>query len=163
MKKLLFLLFSCTSILVHHSIAQETRFGIGFYPTGTETGIGYRSAKQTRFAVDLRVTKANFYSDPQNGSMINEVSAIYRIFFYEKVRMHVGLGFRADWNFSNTHDHRFGIVTPIGVEAFPFPFQNAGLIFEVAPLSAVNSSGNLNLGMRTVAGFVFYIIKKDEK
>jgi hypothetical protein len=163
MKKLLFLLTILSFSLANVAISQDTRFGIGFYPTGTEVGIGYRSAKQTRFAFDLRATKANFYSNPQNGTMINEASAVYRIFFYEKVRMHMGLGFRADWNFSKAHDHRLGIVMPIGVEAFPFPFQNAGLIFEVAPYCTSDRSGdNLNLGMRTIAGFVFYIVKKEK-
>lgn len=163
MKKLLILLSLSIFSFINEAFPQDTSFCIGLYPTGTEAGIGYRSAKQTRFAFDLRLTKTNFYSDPQSGTMINEANALYRVFFYEKVRMHTGLGFRAEWNFSAMHDHRFGFVMPVGVEAFPFPFQNAGLIFEVAPYCAFASGYNFNLSMRTVAGFVFYIVKKENK
>jgi hypothetical protein len=141
-------------------IAQEPGPGIGIYPTGTETGFGYRSAKDTRWALDVRITRANLFTESKKGSFVNEVSAIYRIVRYEKVRFHVGLGGRADWNFEANQSHRFGIVTPIGIEAFPFPFQNAGLFFEAAPFFTAARENNNNIGVRTVAGFVFYFIKK---
>jgi hypothetical protein len=53
-----------------------------------------------------------------------------------------------------------GGVMPIGVEAFPFHFQNAGLIFEVAPFYVTDQDSKYNAGLRTVAGFVFYFPKK---
>ncbi len=138
----------------------KTGAGIGIYPTGTETGLGYRSSRTNRWAIDVRVTKANAFTEPKGGTLINEASWIYRIAYYERVRFHAGIGARADWNFDKTQSHRFGLVTPLGVEAFPFPFQNAGLFFEAAPFATRASSGNINLGIRTVAGFVFYFVKK---
>ena len=144
--------------------AQEpvTGPGIGIYPTGTETGFGYRSSKNTRWAVDVRVTRANLFTNPENGSLVNEASLIYRVVYLEKVRFHLGLGGRADWNLEKSQSHRFGFVTPIGVEAYPFPFQNAGLFFEAAPFCTWMTDGNNNIGVRTVAGFVFYFIRKSK-
>jgi hypothetical protein len=150
----------------HPKATAQTGAGIGIYPTGTETGIGYRSAKETRWAADVRFSRANLFTNPEKGSWVNEASAICRVIKLEKVRFHIGLGARADWSNDPTQNHRFGAVMPIGVEAYPFPFQNAGLFFEAAPfLTTTIEAISLNFGLRTVAGFVFYIPKKvkDEK
>ena len=141
---------------------QKTGFGIGIYPTGTETGLGFRSSKNNHWAIDVRITKANAFTNPSGGSVINEASFVWRLAYYEKVRFHMGLGGRADWNFDRNQSHRFGFVTPIGVEAFPFPFQNAGLFFEAAPFCTWTDGGNNNVGVRTVAGFIFYFLKKEK-
>jgi len=141
-------------------VYAQTGPGIAIYPTGTETGIGYRSAKDTRWALDARITKTNISNDAKTGSMVNEISIVYRIMYLEKVRFHIGLGGRADWNFDVKEQHKYGIVTPVGVEAFPFPFQNAGLFFEAAPFYTASHEGIWNGGLRTVAGFIFYIPKK---
>lgn len=141
--------------------APRTRGGIGIYPTGTETGFGYRSSRDNRWAIDVRATRANIFTKPRTGSLVNEISVIYRLVFYERVRFHAGLGGRADWNLSEGQSHRFGLVTPLGVEAFPFPFQNAGLFFEAAPFCAWAKQGNVNIGIRTVAGFVFYFLRRE--
>ena len=142
--------------------AQKLGPGIGIYPTGTETGIGYRSSKDSRWVVDVRITRANMFTNPEAGSAVNEASVLYRIVYYEKVRLHVGLGGRADWNGDSKIGHRFGAVVPVGIEAFPFPFQNAGLFFEAAPFLTFGSNNKNNFGVRTVAGFVFYLIKKEK-
>jgi hypothetical protein len=134
--------------------------GIGFYPTGTEAGIGFRSSKDKTSLVDARVTKFSIYTNPKQGSFNTETSLLYRIAYYERLRLHVGLGFRGEWTITQNQDDRLGVVMPVGVEAFPFPFQNAGLFFEVAPYFTSNSSGQ-NYGLRTVAGFAFYFIKKE--
>lgn len=73
----------------------------------------------------------------------------------------MGLGFRSNWNLTTSHKH--GVVVPIGVEAFPFPFQNAGLFFEAAPYFETDNQSNWQGGIRTVAGFVFYFPKKLKK
>ena len=138
----------------------DTGVGIGIYPTGTETGFGFRSAKNKHYAIDVRVTKANLFTNPESGSIINEASWLYKIAYYERVRLHAGIGLRADWNLDKTASHRYGFVTPVGVEAFPFPFQNAGLFFEAAPFCTWTTHSNNNIGVRTVAGFVFYFLKK---
>ena len=138
---------------------KQTGPGIALYPTGTESGIGFRSGKDTRWALDVRATRANFYSETNKGSsFVSEVSAVCRVIKLEKVRFHLGLGYRADWNFLETNRH--GVVAPIGVEAFPFPFQNAGLFFESAPFFVSDFNKNSQFGLRTVAGFVFYIPSK---
>lgn len=139
--------------------AHQTGPGIALYPTGTEAGLGLRSSKDTRWALDIRATRANFYSEKnKTSSFVSEISAVCRIVKLEKVRLHLGIGYRADWNFTETHKH--GLVMPLGVEAFPFPFQNAGLIFEVAPFFVSDFDKSSQFGMRTVAGFVFYIPSK---
>ena len=160
MKKLLLLLF--TVFIQHPGMFAQTGPGIGIYPTGTETGFGYRSAKETRWAADVRITRANFFTETSQGSLVNEASVIYRLAFYEKVRFHIGIGGRADWNLDKKQANRFGCVTPIGVEAFPFPFQHAGLFFEAAPFFTTAGGGNNNAGIRTVAGFIFYFLKKEK-
>jgi hypothetical protein len=143
--------------------AQRTGPGIGIYPTGTETGFGYRSSRDKRWAFEARVTRANFFTKPSSGSFVNEASLIYRVAYYEKIRFHIGLGGRADWNMNENQSNRFGFVTPVGVEAFPFPFQNAGLFFEAAPFLTWAGDGQENIGVRTVAGIAFYFIRKEGK
>jgi hypothetical protein len=96
------------------------------------------------------------FSRPQTSSFLTEASAVYRVVFLEKVRFHLGLGFRADWN---RNGNKFGGVMPIGVEAFLFSFQNAGLFFEAAPFYVTDGSA-WHAGIRTVAGFVFYFPRK---
>ena len=143
-------------------IKSQTSVGIALYPTGSETGLGFRLNKDKRVSMDARITKAGLYSNKATPStFISEISALYRVVLLEKVRFQMGLGFRSDWNFTTTHKH--GVVVPIGVEAFPFPFQNAGLIFEVAPFYETDDKANWNGGMRTVAGFVFYFPTKKSK
>lgn len=135
---------------------SQTTIGVGIYPTGTETGLGLRLNKDKHLSLDARVTRANFYSDSKTGqsSFLTELSAIYRLVLLEKVRFHLGLGFRADWNFVTSY--KYGAVVPVGVEAFPFPFQNAGLFFEAAPFFVSDIHSKWTGGIRTVAGFVFY-------
>ena len=89
---------SCIAHLRSSAQAERTGAGIGIYPTGTETGFGYRSSRDNRWAVDVRTTRANFFTKPKSGSFVNEVSFIYRVAYYEKVRFYMGLGGRADWN-----------------------------------------------------------------
>lgn len=134
----------------------QTGPGIGIYPTGTEAGIGYRSAKDTRLAIDARITWTNLLGHPLSGSAVNELSLICRIIHLEKVRLHLGLGARADWAIGS-NNHKWGTVMPIGIEAFPFPFQHAGLFFETAPCLTLSANTNWNAGIRTAAGIVFYI------
>lgn len=139
--------------------AKQTGPGIALYPTGTEAGLGFRSSRDTRWVLDVRATRANLYSDKTKASsFVTEVSAVCRVIKLEKVRFHLGVGYRGDWNFLEKHRH--GVVVPVGVEAFPFPFQNAGLFFEVAPYFVSDFNNSNQAGMRTVAGFVFYIPSK---
>lgn len=159
MRTILFIIIFCLSILI---VQSQTSVGIGIYPTGTEPGLGFRLNKDKRISFDARITKVNLYSSTSNpSSFLSEVSAIYRLIKLEKVRFHIGLGFRSNWNLTTTHKH--GAIVPIGVEAFPFPFQNAGLIFEVAPFFETDNTSNWQGGIRTVAGFVFYFPKKLKK
>ncbi|MBA4242014.1 MAG: hypothetical protein C0448_14920 [Sphingobacteriaceae bacterium] len=159
MKTILLILFFCVAILISKS---QTSVGIGIYPTGTETGLGFRLNKDNHFTLDARVTKANLYSDTKtSSSFLSEASAIYRLILLEKVRFHIGVGFRGNWNLTTTH--KYGPIIPIGVEAFPFPFQNAGLFFEAAPFFETDQKYNWQGGIRTVAGFVFYFPTKEQK
>lgn len=145
-----------------NSNAQNLGVGIGFYPTGSEAGFGLRTSKNNRFFADIRITKANLFKHPTAGTIINEASAVYRIVNYEKVRLHLGLGARTEWNFTPNQLNRYGFIAPFGVEAFPFPFQNAGLFFETGIYSTFASDKSVNFGLRSVAGFVFYFIKKEK-
>ena len=160
MRFLLFL-FSC-AVGVSPAVAQLGP-GIGIYPTGTEAGISFRSAKDTRFTFDARVARALFNTDKtKTSSFVTEVSVICRVVKLEKVRFHLGVGYRADWNFTDRHRH--GLTVPVGVEAFPFPFQNAGLFFEVAPYFVSDfRSNNNNYGIRATSGFIFYFPTKAKK
>ncbi|MCD6017097.1 MAG: hypothetical protein K0S53_218 [Bacteroidetes bacterium] len=144
------------------TLQSQTTVGIGIYTTGTETGLGFRLNKEKRLSLDARITKANFYSNAaSSSSFLSEVSGIYRLIRLEKIRFHIGIGFRSNWNLMTTHKH--GAVIPIGVEAFPFPFQNAGLFFEAAPYFESDDKSNWQGGLRTVAGFAFYFQKKLKK
>jgi hypothetical protein len=141
-------------------IAQNTGIGLGIYSTGTEVGVGFRSGKNSTWLLDARVTKANFFNNPAASSFISEISGVCRVIKLEKVRLHIGLGLRNEWNFGK--NNRIGAVVPIGVEAFPFSFQNAGLFFEVAPFFTDNMHKDYYAGLRTVAGFVFYFPTKEK-
>lgn len=153
------LLFSLLSV----PAISQTGIGIGLYPTGTETGFGIRSSKEARFAVDARITRANVFNEKnKSSSFVTELSLICRVVKLERVRFHVGLGYKADWNLNESHKH--GVIVPVGVEAFPFPFQNAGLFFETAPFYVTDlNSRKDNAGIRTAAGFVFYFPVKVKK
>lgn len=153
------LLFS----LLSFPAASQTGIGIGLYPTGTETGFGIRSSKEARFAADARITRANVFNEKnKTSSFVTELSMIYRVVKLERVRFHVGLGYKADWNLNESHKH--GVIVPVGVEAFPFPFQNAGLFFEAAPFYVADFNAKKdNAGIRTAAGFVFYFPVKVKK
>ncbi len=149
------LCFSITAV-------SQTGIGIGLYPTGTETGFGIRTSKETRFAGDARITRANIFNEKSKASaFVTELSLICRVVKLERLRFHVGLGYKADWNLNETHKH--GVIVPIGVEAFPFPFQNAGLFFEAAPFYVSDFISRNNAGIRTAAGFVFYFPLKIKK
>ncbi|MDF2437402.1 MAG: hypothetical protein K0Q95_1778 [Bacteroidota bacterium] len=155
---LLFFFFLLSSF----TFSQETGIGIGIYPTGSETGLGFRSSKNSRLIADVRIGKAAFFSNQAQSSFMTEVSAVYKVVRLEKVRFHLGLGFRTEWNFGGK-ENKYGGVMPIGVEAFPFPFQNAGLIFEVAPYYMEDFHNVYNGGLRTLAGFIFYFPFKEKK
>lgn len=152
-------LLFCCFLLFCKCLTCQTSVGLGLYPTGTEAGLGFRLNKDKRLSCDARIAKANFYSKPNVSSCITELSAIWRVILLEKVRLHLGLGFRTEWNPDSRH--KVGGVIPVGVEAFPFSFQNAGLIFEVAPFYAGDDHSNWSAGIRTVAGFVFYFPKQN--
>lgn len=143
------------------SCYSQTKVGIGIYPTGTETGLGFRLNKDKKINFETRITKANFSNSPNLSQFINETSVLWRLVLLEKVRFHMGVGFRGEFNLLSTS--KFGGVLPIGVEAFPFPFQNAGLFFEAAPFYTINQDNQWNSGIRTVAGFVFYFPQKSTK
>lgn len=145
------------------SLFSQTGPGIGVFPTGTEIGLSFRSAKDTRVAFDARLARALFNTDKTKpSSFVSEVSVIYRVIRLEKVRFNIGLGYRADWNFVERHRH--GLTIPIGIEAFPFPFQNAGLFFEVAPYFVSDFRSNNNIwGLRAASGFMFYFPTKRQK
>lgn len=158
MKRVVLSFILCLAFL---TVNSQTTIGVALYPTGSEAGLGLRLNKDKRFSLDARIARANFYSDIKNGqsNFVTELSAICRVVKLEKIRFHVGLGFRGDWNLVTSH--KYGAIIPIGVEAFPFPFQNAGLIFEAAPYCVSDMHAKLTGGIRTVAGFVFYFPVKN--
>jgi len=152
-------LFLVPVLMLSGVCAAQTGPGIGLYATGSETGIGFRSGKESRWVLDARVAKANIYSEKSKASSLtSEISAVCRVVKLEKVRFHLGLGYKAEWNLNAGHRH--GTVIPIGVEAFPFPFQNAGLFFEAAPFIMSDQEQNYYSGIRTAAGFIFYFPRK---
>lgn len=156
----LFILFLFMAAAVLY-MSGQTGAGIGLYATGSETGLGFRSAKETRWVLDARVTKANVYSEKNKASSFStELSPVYRLVKLEKVRFHLGLGYKAEWNPHAAHKH--GFIVPVGVEAFPFPFQNAGLFFEAGAFILSDSEHNYYSGIRTAAGFVFYFLRNSK-
>jgi hypothetical protein len=142
---------------------EKLGVGIGILPTGSETGISFRTSKQNRFLVDLRISKANIFFHPNAGSVVNEVSFLYRVSMHEKLRFHIGLGARSEWTFDKKLHNRHGIISTFGVEAFPFPFQNGGLFFEIAPYYTADKTHLQNLGIRSSSGFIYYVTKKQKK
>lgn len=162
MTSLKFILFLFITTLSISFNAQKFGVGIAFYPTGTEPGFGLRTSKNKMFFADIRLTKATIFRNPNSGILINEASTVFRVIQYGKVRLHLGIGARAEWNFTPNQLNRYGFVAPLGVEAFPFPFQNAGLFFETGFYTTFSADNSINLGLRSVAGFVFYFIKKEK-
>lgn len=149
--------------LAQTTTETKTGAGIGLYPTGTEPGIGYRTRKNSKFAADIRMARTNVFTNPNKGSWVNEASFIYRPLLLEKIRLHIGLGARVDWTLVAGERNRFGAVMPLGIEAFPFPFQIGGLFFEVAPFATTTNGSNWNFGLRAASGFVIYIPTKKKK
>jgi hypothetical protein len=159
MRKILTSLALCFLLI---TVKGQTTVGIGLYPTGSEAGLGFRLNKDKRVSLDARLAKANIYSSSASiSAFVTELNMIYRVILLEKIRFHTGIGLRSDWNLTQTHKH--GVIIPIGVEGFPFSFQNAGIFFEVAPFFESDDKSNWQGGLRTVAGFVFYFPKKRKK
>ncbi|HWY11757.1 MAG TPA: hypothetical protein VN026_10555 [Bacteroidia bacterium] len=155
LKKFIPLLMVCA---LNTNSFSQTGVGIGFYPTGTEAGIGFRSGKNSLACLDARVSKAVFTPKAGTSSFITELNVLFRAVLLEKVRFHIGIGGRGEWNIDRPN--KYGAVIPIGVEGFPFSFQNAGIFFEVAPYYTSDWVKDYNAGLRTVAGFVFYFPTK---
>jgi hypothetical protein len=152
----LVLLFLCSSF-----VFAQTGVGLGLYPTGSETGFGLRLDKDARITMDARLAKANLFNDRSKvSSFASELSLVWRMVKLERVRCHIGLGYKTEWIVNDVSRH--GVVIPLGVEAFPFPFQNAGLFFEAAPFYVSTPKGDYAAGIRTAGGFVFYFLKKNK-
>lgn len=146
------------SITLSATAYPQTGVGVGFYSTGTEAGFGFRSGKNSLACLDARISKAVFTAKAGTSSFLSELNVIFRAVLLEKVRFHIGIGGRGEWNIDRPN--KYGAVIPIGVEGFPFAFQNAGVFFEVAPYYASDWIKDYNAGLRTVAGFVFYFPTK---
>ena len=143
-------------------LRSQTGVGIGLYPTGTDIGIGFRSNKNSVACLDARIGKAIFTQKSGTSTFVSELNVIFRTVLLEKVRFHIGIGGRGEWSMDNEKANKYGAVIPVGVEAFPFSFQNAGIFFEVAPYYTSNWITDYNAGLRTVAGFVFYFPTKSK-
>jgi len=159
MKRLLTFFIICSFFSIT-AIAQ-TGIGIGIYPTGTETGLGFRSGKNSKFFVEGCITKANLYNSPIASSALSELAMGVRVVKLEKVFLNIGLGVRAEYN--SNKNNKIGAIIPISVEAFPFPFQNAGLFFGAGLFYTSDLKKDTYAGIRTAAGFVFYFPKKQDK
>ncbi len=148
------------SVTLSTNAFSQTGAGIGFYSTGTEAGVGFRSGKNSLACLDARISKAVFTAKAGASSFLSELNVVFRTVLLEKVRFHIGIGARGEWNIDRPD--KYGAVIPIGVEGFPFAFQNAGVFFEVAPYYASDWVNDFNAGLRTVAGFVFYFPTKQK-
>jgi hypothetical protein len=144
-------------ICIGAELSAQTSVGILIGPTGTEPGLGIRTSRDCRWAADIRIAKANIFVNPKGGAWVNEASVVCRVLKQEKIRLNVGTGFRADLSIQAGTKSRFGAVIPLGIEAFPFPFPNGGLFFEVAPFATTVKGTDWNLGLRAVSGFIYYI------
>lgn len=150
--------------LVNSFYCQENlKSGLGVLPTGSEIGINFRSSKDKPLFLDLRVSKVNILLNKNSGGFINESSLIYRISKHEKLRFNLGLGLRLESSITPKQNQRGGVVIPLGIEAFPFPFQNGGLFFEVAPYFTSDKVNYQNLGIRSSSGFIYYFTSKSKQ
>ena len=141
---------------------QKLGPGVGLYASGTETGMGLHLIKDSRWSMEARFARTNIFVQSETGSWVTEASLLYRVAYHEKVRCHIGIGPKADFQVSESLSDRYGLSFPIGVEAFPFPFQNAGLFFEAAPFYLTAGGDEINYGIRTSSGFVFYFVRQDK-
>lgn len=166
------LVFASAIIMISQPLSAQTTAattstlslgpGVGIYASGTETGLGFHLMKDSRWSMEARFARTNVLVATSAGSWVTEASLLYRVAYYEKVRLHVGLGPKADFQVSETLNDRYGLSMPVGVEAFPFPFQNAGLFFEAAPFYLSGGGNDINYGIRTSSGFVFYFVQRDK-
>lgn len=141
---------------------QKLGPGVGMYASGSETGMGFHLIKDSRWSMEARFARTNIFVQSQTGSWVTEAALLYRVAYHDKVRCHIGVGPKADFQIAESLTDRFGLSFPIGVEAFPFPFQNAGLFFEAAPFYVTAGGNDINYGIRTSSGFVFYFVRQDK-
>lgn len=153
-----FLLLFSLLISLQLSYSQDLKYGvgIGLYPTGIEYGLGFRSSKVNKTCLDVRLTKTQFTTNPNIGSFNSEINFVHRVVKQERLSFHIGYGFKTDINVNVGSLNKYGVVFPVGVEAFPFPFQQAGLFFEAAPFWITTINRSALIGLRASAGFVFY-------
>ena len=145
-------------LTAHFSFAQV---GIGVYPTGTAAGIGIKYSLTGKVCGELRFTNFTFVAESLNSTATSELMLHYRIQFLEKVRFHIGIGARMEWN--SKLKEKYGASIPIGVEGFPFAaIPNLALFFETAPYFTSDfDKANLG-GLRTTSGVCYYFTKKNK-
>jgi hypothetical protein len=138
-------------------LTAKGQVGVGLYPSGTEPGISFKTSKVKPVYADIRFTDF-FFSDSDHFKFKSEVLVKRRFTYFERINFVVGVGPRMEY-YSN--DNLFyGVVAPLAVEAFPFPFPNAGLFFEVGPYYTTDFSGQFHGGFRTASGINFYFVNR---
>ncbi|WMJ73194.1 hypothetical protein RCC89_08465 [Cytophagaceae bacterium ABcell3] len=135
--------------------------GIGVYPSGSEPGLSFKTSQRTKFFADIRLQDLQYTNFADQQHIKTELLAKRRFNWFDRINFVIGIGPRAE--FYGHQDNFFGVVAPIAVEGFPFPFPNAGLFFEVAPYYSSDFNGNFHSGFRTVSGINFFFVsRKDE-
>ncbi|MFN6944476.1 MAG: hypothetical protein ACK4ND_05980 [Cytophagaceae bacterium] len=143
------------------SFSSYSQVGLGVYPSGSEAGLSFKTSKLNSFFADIRMSDFNFSQNIEELSFKNEVFAKYRLTYFERINFIIGLGPRME--FYGQRRPFWGIAAPIAVEAFPFPFPNAALFFEVAPFYASDLHGQYHGGFRTASGINFYFVPRKSK
>jgi hypothetical protein len=136
-----------------------SQVGIGVYPSGNEPGFGFKTSHKGKWFADIRIADVLLPQDRDMFRVRGEVLAKRRFTYFERVNFVTGIGPRIEYS-GNTGSF-YGLVIPVAVEAFPFPFPNAGLFFEVGTYGVTDFEGPIKAGFRTVAGINFYFTRNN--
>jgi hypothetical protein len=144
-------------VLIMLPLFSWAQVGIGVYPSGNEPGFGVKTSQTARYFADIRIADVLLPQDRTEFRIRTEILAKRRFTFYERANFITGIGPRLEHNGSD--GIFYGLTLPVAVEAFPFPFPNVGLFFEVGSYFVSDFNGRSQAGFRTVGGINFYFMR----
>jgi hypothetical protein len=137
-----------------------SQVGIGVYAGGNEPGLTFNTSRYGKYFVDFRISDVLLPQDRSEFRIRSEVMLKRRFTYFDRANFILGLGGRV--RHTGSEGTFYGISLPVAVEAFPFPFPNAGLFFEVGPYLASDFNGRSVGGFRTASGINFYFFRQQK-
>jgi hypothetical protein len=140
---------------------KVNKIGMAILPVGSEFALGVKYNITKISTVDARLAKPNYTVSAigtQAFSFATELFYTHRVMAKPKVKFNLSIGARAEYSKTSSGEvFRYGIVTPLSVEAFPFAvIPNGALFFEIAAIYTTSANKSQAGFLRSASGFCIY-------